>query len=90
MACRAIVSNVDTSAGWCRLSTPSLLARRRRTFGTACHSRDSSLAVARRQALSITPPYLRDRTDDKLFEHRLVKIGKLFEVQPCPSCAYQA
>src|SRR6185436_10040582 len=31
--------------------------------------------------LSIAPPYLRDRTDDKLFERRSIKISKLLEVQ---------
>ena len=30
--------------------------------------------------LSIAPPYLRDRTDDKLFERRSIKISKLLEV----------
>jgi len=31
--------------------------------------------------LSIAPPYIRDRTDDKLFERRSIKISKLLEVQ---------
>jgi hypothetical protein len=31
--------------------------------------------------LSIAPPYVRDRTDDKLFERRSIKISKLLEVQ---------
>jgi hypothetical protein len=29
----------------------------------------------------MAPPYLRDRTDDKLFECRSIKISKLLEVQ---------
>src|SRR5688572_21558805 len=31
--------------------------------------------------LSIAPPYLRDRPDDKLFERRSIKISKLLELQ---------
>lgn len=37
--------------------------------------------VASAVVLSVAPPNVRDRTDDKFFEHRSIKISKLFEVQ---------
>ena len=42
---------------------------------------DSVKTVSGAVVLSIAPPYVRDRTDDKCFERQSVNISKLLEVQ---------